>query len=112
MTSGSPVVCERIFQQIIDGKTHRFRVVWMPPVPAAIDWACEFVIEWPSRPWRSRRSSGVDSAQALLLAMKSVSGELYDAEPPVFWHEPDDILDLPILEEVRDLEAARTKGRI
>ena len=54
---------------------------------------------------------GVDSVQALLLAMKSASAELYDAEPQVFWFDPDDILDLPILSSVADLEAARTRGR-
>ena len=40
---------------------------------------------------------GVDSTQALLLAIKVAAAELYDAEPQVFWWDPDDVLDLPIL---------------
>ena len=54
---------------------------------------------------------GVDSVQALLLAMKCASAELYSAEPQVFWWDPDDVLDLPIMDSVADLETARTKGR-
>ena len=111
MSDQPSVACERQFQTVIAGEAQRFRVAWMQPVRDGNDWSCEYVIEWPNRPWRTRRTMGVDSAQALLLAMKSASGELYDADPPVFWHEPDDILDLPVLSVLSDLEAARTKGR-
>lgn len=43
--------------------------------------------------------------------MKSVAGELYDAEPQVFWWEPDDILGLPVHDGDENLETARTRGR-
>lgn len=111
MTSLPPVACERRFQQIIAGETKSFRAVWMQPVSNGNDWACDYVIEWPDRPWRSRRIMGVDSAQALLLAMKSAAGELYDAKPQVFWFDQDDTLGLPVHSGDEDLEAARTKGR-
>lgn len=112
MTTSPPVICERLFQQVTpDGEAKRFRVAWMQPVARENDWVCEYVIEWPDGPPRARRIFGVDSVQALLLAMKVAAGELYDAEPPVFWWDPDDVLDLPILDGVADLEAARTKGR-
>ena len=112
MTTLPPVICERLFQQVVaGGDAKTFRVAWMKPIARENDWSCEYVIEWPDRPRRSRRIMGVDSVQALLLAMKSASAELYDAEPQVFWFDPDDILDLPILSSVADLEAARTRGR-
>lgn len=111
MTPPPPVICERLFKQVLCGETKPLRVAWIQPVPSENDWACDYVIEWPGRPWRSRRIFGVDSAQSLLLAMKTVAGELYCAEPQVFWWEPDDVLGLPIAEDFSDLEAARTKGR-
>jgi hypothetical protein len=106
------VICERLFQQVVaDGEAKTFRVAWMQPIARENDWACEYVIEWPDSPRRTRRIMGVDSVQALLLAMKSASAELYGAEPQVFWWNPGDVLDLPILDGVADLEAARTMGR-
>ena len=111
MTEPSLVICQRTFQQDVAGEPKSFRVAWMQPVADRNDWVCQFVIEWPDRPWRAVRIFGVDSVQALLLAMKSASAELYAAEPQVYLFEPDDVLNLPILSNVADLEAARTKGR-
>lgn len=111
MTTPAPIVCERSFQQIVDGAAVSFRVVWMQPVADGNDWACEYRIEWPDRTWKLRRIFGVDSTQALILAMQTAAAELYGAEPPVFWFEPDDTLGLPLSPGLADLEAAR-KGRI
>ena len=110
--SDQPVICERIYQTLIDGEARPVRVAWMQPIPDERDWRCHYVIEWPHRPRVARRVFGVDSTQALLLAMQTVSAELYSAEPQVFWFEPDDILGLPIIPAVADLDAARTKGRL
>jgi len=54
---------------------------------------------------------GVDSVQALYLALQTVAVELYTSDRPVFLWELDDILHLPIVEGLEDLEAVRTKGR-
>ncbi|MDQ3124818.1 MAG: hypothetical protein M3Q74_04360 [Pseudomonadota bacterium] len=54
---------------------------------------------------------GVDSVQALYLALQAVAAELYTADRPIFFWELDDILHLPTCGVVADLEAARTKGR-
>lgn len=80
-----PVICERVFQQIVAGEASPLRVAWRRPVEDRNGWACDYVIEWPDRPWRSRRIFGVDALQALLLAMKMASSELLEADPPVFW---------------------------
>ncbi len=83
------MICERLFQQVVaGGEAKTFRVAWMQPFPWKNAWSCEYVIEWPGRLRRSRRAVGVDSVQALLLAMKSASAELYDADPQVFWWDP------------------------
>jgi len=69
------------------------------------------VIDWPEGPVRTMTIFGVDSVQALYLALQTVAAELYNANCPVFLWEPDHILHLPTSEAVADLEAARTKGR-
>ena len=107
----SPVVCERIYHTGRDGEVRAVPVRWRRPAPDPRgDWACEYEIEWPGREPRIAKAYGVDSVQALYLALQSVATELYTAKPAVFLFEPDDVLHLPIA-GVEDLEAARTKGR-
>jgi len=105
------VICERTYQMVLDGETKAVPVRWFQPQADRSDWNCQYEIVWPHQARRRRAVVGIDSVQALLLAMQSVAGELYDAEPPVFLYEPDDVLDLPPFESVAHLEAARTKGR-
>ena len=104
------VACERTFQTLVADEPRPVVVEWFRPRADQNDWRCDYAIHWPHRPMTRRYAMGVDSAQALLLAMKAVSAALYDAEPPVFWHEPDDVLDLPLMRGDETLEAARSKG--
>lgn len=107
----SSVVCERTYHTRRDGEVHPVPVRWRIPVPDPRgDWSCEYEIEWPQREVRIARAYGVDSVQALYLALQNVAAELYTARPAVFLFEPDDILHLPTA-GLDDLEAARTKGR-
>lgn len=106
------VVCERRYQMVLAGEATPFMVRWAKPAPDPRgDWNCSYRIEWPHRPTASRQAFGVDSVQALNLAMMNVASELYTSEPPVFWWEPDDVLGLPVASAVAEFEAARTKGR-
>lgn len=107
----SSVVCERTYHTRRDGEVHPVPVRWRIPVPDQRgDWSCEYEIEWPQREVRIARAYGVDSVQALYLALQNVAAELYTARPAVFLFEPDDILHLPTA-GLDDFEAARTKGR-
>lgn len=107
----SSVVCERTYHIRRDGEVHPVPVRWRIPVPDPRgDWSCEYEIEWPQREVRIARAYGVDSVQALYLALQNVAAELYTARPAVFLFEPDDILHLPTA-GLDDFEAARTKGR-
>jgi hypothetical protein len=89
------VFCERVYQMDVDTR----------------DWSCVFRIEWPHRPEMKRKIFGIDSVQALELAMRHAAVELYTAEPAVYRWEPDDILGLPLSKPFAYLEAARSKGR-
>lgn len=104
-------VCERTYQTTVVGTVHAFAVRWFKPEPWRGDWRCEFEIGWPGKSAVRRAIYGVDSTQAFYLALEAAAAELYLADPPVYWWEPDDILCLPISSTLADLEACRTKGR-
>jgi hypothetical protein len=107
------VFCEREFQILLGDEAKSFAVRWMKPVPdPRCDWSCTYSISWPHLPEKKRTIFGIDSVQALQLAMQAAATELYMSDPPVFWFEPDDILGLPVSSAIADLETARTKGRI
>jgi hypothetical protein len=107
----SDIVCEREYQTEIDGVVRPIQVSWDRPQPDQNNWRCDYRIFWPGGEVSNGYAGGADSTQALLLGMKQVSAILYHTQPPVFLYEPDDILDLPVLSNVQDLEDARTKGR-
>ncbi|MGQ3284354.1 DUF6968 family protein [Bosea sp. (in: a-proteobacteria)] len=48
------------------------------PFPDRTDWCCAYRIDWPSRA-QDGKAFGVDSVQALFLAMKMVCAELANA---------------------------------
>ena len=106
------VVCERTYHVQTEDGVRPVPVRWFRPAPNPRgDWGCVFEIDWPERPRRRLTIFGVDSVQALYLALQAVAAELYTADRPVFFWEPDDVLHLPTVEVIADLEAARTKGR-
>ena len=100
---------ERRYQTVVDGSLKSVRAIWYAPEPRGVDWACPFLIEGEGFEPDVREAWGVDAVQALLLAMQAVSGRLYIHEPPIFWHDPDDDLGLPVSEPIADLRDARTK---
>ncbi|WP_108046364.1 hypothetical protein [Bosea sp. 124] len=68
----SAVIASRTFEL---GRSGHVEVSFFAPVPDGNDWRCDYRIEWPDRT-RSYRAFGIDSVQALLLAMKAVQAEL------------------------------------
>lgn len=89
------VVCEREFNTVIDGEAVPILVRWVKPQPDQADWRCEYVITWPNGSVRRGYAMGVDSAQALILAFRSVSTDLELTPWPVRWFENADDLGLP-----------------
>jgi hypothetical protein len=71
---------------------------------------CNAAIVWPDGRVQKRRAGGMDSAQALSLALAAVGGELLTSAQPVYWHDPDDDLSLPALNVFAD-EVAERKAR-
>jgi hypothetical protein len=76
------------------------------PRAAGDDWRCAYEIAWPGLPRRGA-VFGVDSVQALLLAMQTIGALLYTARPPgmedLQWLEKDGGFGFPLAPAVRDL---------
>ena len=65
---------------------------------------------WPNGRVLKRRAGGVDSFQALQLALSAVGVELLISDQPVYRAERDDDLGLPMLDVMAD-EIAERKAR-
>jgi hypothetical protein len=69
-------------------------------------WICRYEIEWPSRK-QSGFGAGVDSIQALILALKNIGAEIYTSSyhqsKSLKWIEPDQGYGFPVCSNVRDL---------
>lgn len=98
------VVCERKFHTTVDGEILPILVQWMKPTTDGLHWCCDYSIAWPDRPVRRFHAMGVDSAQALILALHMVSAELETASSPVRWFDNEADLGLPAFEAEGDGE--------
>lgn len=89
MVDGREVVC-RFFRPELDDQ----------------DYFCRYVIDWPTKK-RGRRVGGVDSVQALLLAMQAAHVDLLmarkDDGADVMWLD-NTSLGLPLSQGLRDLD--------
>lgn len=75
-------------------------------------WRCQYEIGWPHGV-RSHHASGVDSVQALFLAMKMLAAELYTSDMHrsgcLRWLLEDDGYGLPLPPGLRDMYVGRDK---
>ena len=91
------VICEREFVALIGDNKRPFLVQWMQPQSDQNGWRCDYVINWPERPVRRKYAMGVDSVQALILALSIVETELQNGHWPVEWFDGQSGLGLPVL---------------
>lgn len=86
----SELICDREFGGVvIDGIERRIIVEWFKPVRERGDWRCDWTIHRPDPAAEAlkRHSFGVDSTQALLLAMGMVGDIIQQEYPDAFWLE-------------------------
>lgn len=102
------VACERTFQIVIDGAAQPLLCRWFIPEPHPEgDWECRGTITRADGGVRAFRACGVDSAQALVLAMQRVAADLLVGDIPAYWFDEDDDLGLPYMDVVAEDVAAR-----
>lgn len=100
------VMAER--RLIVDDPTGDKEVMIRLHQPEAEDgaWSCRYEIDWPGRS-RSSRACGVDSMQALVLALQAIGIEIYSSSYHesglLSWHRASRGYGFPVSYNVRDL---------
>ncbi|WP_439477749.1 DUF6968 family protein [Brevundimonas sp.] len=94
----SDLICDREFGGVvIAGIERRIVVEWFKPLRDRGSWRCDWTIHRPdpNAVALNGHSYGVDSAQALLLAIGMVGGIIEHDYPKAFWLEAGEDLGLP-----------------
>jgi hypothetical protein len=104
---GAGVACERTYQIVIDGEPQPLDCRWFVPEPWGSSWLCRMTITMADGRVRNLKTGGVDSTQALILALQRVCSELLDGDIPAYWFEEDDDLGLPYMDSLAEDVAAR-----
>jgi hypothetical protein len=106
------IVATRLLTLSAEAKTIDVPVRLFMPERAEHDWSCKFEIDWPvGKNWpngtQSRIAWGVDSMQALLLALQMLGNEIYasdyHASRELRWGESWKGYGFPVASNTRDL---------
>jgi hypothetical protein len=102
------VACERTYQVLVEGEPKPLLCRWFVPEPHPEgDWECRGTLTMADGGLRTFKAGGVDSAQALVLAMQRVAADLLAGDLPAYWFDQDDDLGLPHMDAVAEDVAAR-----
>lgn len=101
------VACERTYQIVISGAPQPLYCRWFVPEPWGSSWLCRITITMADGHVRNLKTGGVDSTQAMFLALQRVTAELLDGDIPAYWFDEDDDLGLPYMDMFADEVAAR-----
>ena len=102
------VACERTYRIVMDGELQPLLCRWFVPEPHPEGgWMCHGTITMADGAVRPFKAGGVDSTQALILALQRVASDLLDGDIPAYRFEEDDDLGLPYMDLVAEDVAAR-----
>ena len=73
------IIASRILKLTLSTGSHEVRIDIFKPSQNNGDWICNYVINWPDKPWESF-AGGHDSMQALFSALQKIGFELYASE--------------------------------
>jgi hypothetical protein len=80
--------------------------LFMPRIDTAGAWGCRYEIDWPEGT-RSYAGWGIDSVQALMIALGMIGAELYSSSyhesGNLFWDKPGNGYGFPVVPTLRDL---------
>jgi hypothetical protein len=76
------------------------------PEPDGSSWKCAYEIGWPGNKWSSQ-AGGIDSIQALVLALQKIAVEIYYSDyhksGKLFWDSPGSGYGFPAPRDARDV---------
>ena len=108
---GDGVACERTYQVVVDGQPRPLLCRWFVPTPHPQGgWDCQVELAWPDGRVQKVYSGGVDSAQALVLALETVHSRILAGDMPIHWFEEHDDLGLPYRDHLTE-DLAERKAR-
>jgi Protein of unknown function len=106
------VIASRTLTMEVDGRDVAVPVTLYAPVDKTDHWCCEFEIGWPDKP-KLGRGNGIDTVQALLIALEMVGINLYSSDPHkqgrLKWDEPHGGYGFPLNSALRQLYQGRDK---
>ncbi len=99
-------IAQRVLKFGASGASGIVPVTIYLPRASGNDWCCAYEIGWPTGT-RQGQAFGVDSVQALLLAMQTIGAELYATRPSgiddLQWLEKGGGFGFPLSPAVRDM---------
>lgn len=100
------IISTRELKLITKGRELKIMVRLFAPKRDRTAWSCRYEIDWPDG-LRAVEARGVDSMQALILALQMIGAELYTSNfhksGELAWTEPSRGYGFPITRNLRDL---------
>jgi hypothetical protein len=85
------VACERTYQVVVGGEPRPLLCRWFLPEPHPEgSWDCRIELTWPGGRVQKTHAGGVDSTQALLLAVDKVLALILTHDESIYWFEEHD----------------------
>jgi hypothetical protein len=89
------VACERTYKVLVRGKPKPLLCRWfVPEAHPEGGWDCRIELTWPDGRVQNTHAGGVDSTQALLLAVDKVMTLILTRDEAIYWFEEHDDLGL------------------
>lgn len=104
MTEPDPVIARRVLLGRTEQGDQVIAVSLFAPAADGENWSCAYEVDWPEAP-RRNAALGVDSMQALVLALQMLGAELHAGRPvqiqSLEWLGTDGSLGLPLPPSLR-----------
>ncbi|WP_439498740.1 DUF6968 family protein [Bosea sp. (in: a-proteobacteria)] len=99
-------VLERLLTYASSEGDAQVRIVVESPQKGEVDWSCAYKIDWPGEA-RLGFGYGIDSTQAMLLALRAIGTDLYTSDyhrsGRLRWEKPGRGYGFPVPRTIRDL---------
>jgi hypothetical protein len=100
------VILQRVLKLDADGRELDVPIRIYLPIDKGDHWQCDYEIAWPDAV-RRRKIRGVDSLQAMFLALQTIGSELYHSDAhksgKLKWEKPGGGYGFPLHRQIRDL---------